>query len=217
MVFLLKKRVSSFQKKILKDNQNDKHILLAETNDWSIKRTSSFRVFDYNCNILTESFKIVCFWPLSLKYQIPAIWLVKTTCIFLIFFFFCQWNVEHPKSRREKNNSFRKQKISKNSKKSKTSNGITYNIYDIYNSYKQMHLQFSFAIYIKIMAGFHSTKTNEEYKEIKKCKYYKSTYSMDASVLSVGQKRDDHLKNIEVLTPDTLNSTLQHFFAEINN
>ena len=33
MVFLLKKRVSSFQKKFLKDNQNDKHILLAETND----------------------------------------------------------------------------------------------------------------------------------------------------------------------------------------
>ena len=33
MVFLLKKPVSSFQKKILKDNQNDKHILLAETND----------------------------------------------------------------------------------------------------------------------------------------------------------------------------------------
>ena len=40
---------------------------------------------------------------------------------------------------------------------------------------------------------------------------------MDASVLSVGQKRNDHLKNIEVLTPDTLNSILQHFFAEINN
>ena len=104
-----------------------------------------------------------------------------------------------------------------NKKFQKMSNVITYNIYDICNIYKQIHLQFLFTIYIKIMAGFHSTKTNEEYKEIKKCKYYKSTYSMDASVLSVGQKKDDHLKNIEVLTPDTLNSTLQHFFAEINN
>ena len=58
-----------------------------------------------------------------------------------------------------------------NKKFQKMSNVITYNIYDICNIYKQIHLQFLFTTYIKIMAGFHSTKTNEEHKEIKKCKY----------------------------------------------
>ena len=38
------------------------------------------------------------------------------------------------------------------------------------------------------MERFQSTKTIEEHKQIKKCKYYESNNSMDASVLSVGTK-----------------------------
>ena len=44
------------------------------------------------------------------------------------------------KMRREKNNSFGKQKNLKNSKQFKPSSVITYNIYNIYNSYNKKKL-----------------------------------------------------------------------------
>ena len=112
-----------------------------------------------------------------------------------------------------KNISFEKQKIFKNSKQSKPPSVITYNIYNIYNSYKKIDLQFLFIIYIKIMERFQSTKTIEEYKrKSKNANNTKATTQWMKVFCQWAQKRD-HLRNIGVLTPDSI---LQHFLADIN-
>ena len=66
------------------------------------------------------------------------------------------------------------------------------------------------------MERFQSTKSIEEYKQKSKNANTTKTATKWMRVFcQLGQKRD-HPKNIEVLAPDTLDSILQHFFAEIN-
>ena len=66
------------------------------------------------------------------------------------------------------------------------------------------------------MERFQSTKTIEEYKQkSKNANTTKATTQWMRVFCQWAQKRD-HPKNIEILAPDTLDSILQHFFAEIN-
>ena len=66
------------------------------------------------------------------------------------------------------------------------------------------------------MERLQSTKAIEKYKQkSKNANTTKATTQWIRVFSQWGQKRDQP-KNIEVLVPDTLDSTLQHFFAEIN-
>ena len=66
------------------------------------------------------------------------------------------------------------------------------------------------------MERFQSTKTIEEYKQkSKNANTTKGTTQWMRMFCQWAQKRD-HPQNIEVLAPDTLDSILQHIFAEFN-
>ena len=66
------------------------------------------------------------------------------------------------------------------------------------------------------MESFQSTKTIEEYKQkSKNASTTQGTTQMMRIFCQRAQKRN-HPKNIEALAPETLDSILQHFFAEIN-
>ena len=70
-----------------------------------------------------------------------------------------------------------------------------------------------FIIYIKIIERFQSTKTIEEYKQKSKNKNTMKPTTQWMRVFCQWPQKSDHLKNIEVLAPDTLDSILQHLFG----
>ena len=104
-----------------------------------IFRVTFFLMLSYFTVVFINVFVDYVISFLSLKSQISVIWLVKTKCIFLIFFILTvQISMECIARKIEtgKNNQFGKQEILKNSKQFKPSSVITYSIYNTYNTYK---------------------------------------------------------------------------------
>ena len=66
------------------------------------------------------------------------------------------------------------------------------------------------------MARFQSTKTTEEYKQKSKNANTTKATTQWMRVLYQQAQKSDYPQNTEVLAPDTLDSILQHFFAETN-
>ena len=72
----------------------------------------------------------------------------------------------------------------------------------------KIDFQFLFVVYIKIMGGFQSTKTIEEYNQkLKNANTTKATTQW-MRVFSQWTQKRDHPENIKVLGSDTLDSIL---------